>query len=181
VLAVASAGQDAGAAYDEGLATRSGTGAGRGRCWDDGRMTVDVTTEIVIERPCEQVAAYAGDPTNAPEWYANITSVRWQTPPPVGMGSRLDFVARFLGRTLAYTYEVVEHDPRRLVMRTAQGPFPMETTYTWQPEGASSTRMTLRNCGEPAGFARVAGPVMAAAMRRANEKDLARLKQILES
>jgi uncharacterized membrane protein len=144
-------------------------------------MAVDVTTEIVIDRPCQQVAAYAGDPSNAPRWYANIASVRWRTPPPVGVGSRLDFVARFLGRTLAYTYEVVEHGPHRQVMRTATGPFPMETTYTWQPEGASGTRMALRNHGEPAGFAKIAGPMMAAAMRRANEKDLARLKQILES
>ena len=93
----------------------------------------------------------------------------------------MDFVARFLGRTLAYTYEVLEYDPHRLVMRTAQGPFPMETTYTWQPQNESSTRMTLHNRGEPAGFAKVAGPLMAAAVRRANEKDLARLKQILES
>jgi hypothetical protein len=68
-----------------------------------------------------------------------------------------------------------------MVMRTAQGPFPMETTYTWQPDGASSTRMSLRNRGEPAGLAKVTAPVMAAAMRRANEKDLARLKRILES
>ncbi|MEQ7007407.1 SRPBCC family protein [Actinopolymorpha sp. B17G11] len=144
-------------------------------------MPVDVTTEIVIERPCEQVAAYAGDPSHAPEWYANINSVRWQTPPPVGVGSRMDFVARFLGRTLAYTYEVVDYGPDRLVMRTAQGPFPMETTYTWHSAGASSTRMTLRNRGEPAGFAKVAAPMMAAAIRRANQKDLATLKQILES
>jgi hypothetical protein len=57
----------------------------------------------------------------------------------------------------------------------------METTYTWQPEGESSTRMRLRNRGEPAGFARVTAPVMAAAMRRANAKDLARLKRIMES
>jgi uncharacterized membrane protein len=144
-------------------------------------MTVDVTTEIVIGRPCDEVAAYAGDPSNAPQWYANITSVRWQTPPPMGVGSRMDFVARFLGRTLAYTYEVVEYEPHGLVMRTARGPFPMETTYTWRPEDATSTRMTLRNRGEPAGFAKVAGPMMAAAIRHANERDLARLKQIVES
>ncbi len=143
-------------------------------------MAVDVTTEIVIARPYEQVAAYAGDPSNAPEWYTNIVSVRWQTPPPVGVGSRLDFVAKFLGRTLAYTYEVMEHGPYRLVMRTAQGPFPMETTYTWEPENESTTRMTLRNRGEPVGFAKIARPAMVAAMRRANEKDLARLKRILE-
>jgi uncharacterized membrane protein len=144
-------------------------------------MAVDVSTEIVIERPCEQVAAYAGDPSHAPEWYANIVSVRWQTPPPARVGSRWDFVARFLGRTLAYTYEIVESGPDRMVMRTAQGPFPMETTYTWHPASASATRMTLRNRGEPAGFAKITAPMMAAAMRRANEKDLTRLRQILES
>ena len=144
-------------------------------------MAVDVLTETVIDRPCAEVAAYAADPSHAPEWYANITSVRWQTEPPLGVGSRMDFVARFLGRTLAYAYEVVELVPgQRLAMRTAQGPFPMETTYTWQPVTGTRTRMTLRNRGEPAGFGRVAAPVMAAAMRRANDKDLANLKRILE-
>jgi uncharacterized protein YndB with AHSA1/START domain len=144
-------------------------------------MAVDVRTEAIIERPCADVAAYAGDPSNAPQWYANIAEVRWQTEPPVRVGSRMEFVARFLGRRLAYTYEVVELVPeQRLVMRTAEGPFPMETTYTWQPIDATQTRMTLRNRGEPAGFGKVAAPVMAAALRRANDKDLANLKRILE-
>jgi uncharacterized protein YndB with AHSA1/START domain len=144
-------------------------------------VAVDVLTETVIDRPCPEVAAYAADPSHAPQWYVNIESVVWQTPAPVAVGSRMDFVARFLGRRLAYTYEVVELVPgERLVMRTAQGPFPMETTYTWQPTGAGRTRMTLRNRGEPAGFAKVTAPVMAAAMRRANQKDLANLKRLLE-
>jgi hypothetical protein len=141
---------------------------------------VDVQVETVIDRPPSEVAAYAGDPTNAPEWYANIRSVDWQTPPPVAVGSRMDFVAQFLGRRLAYTYEVVELTPERLVMRTADGPFPMETTYTWSPAGAG-TRMTLRNRGNPRGFARIGAPVMERAMRRATTKDLARLKALLES
>ena len=144
-------------------------------------MAVDVVTEIIIERPSRQVAAYAADPSNAPLWYANIESVSWQTPPPITVGSRIDFVARFLGRRLAYTYEIVDLVPgQRLVMRTAQGPFPMETTYTWQPLGETRTRMTLRNRGEPTGFSTVAAPVMAAAIRRANQKDLANVKRILE-
>jgi uncharacterized membrane protein len=144
-------------------------------------VAVDVLTEIVIERPCAQVAAYAADPSHAPEWYANIESVAWQTPAPVQLGSRMEFVARFLGRRLAYTYEVVALAPgERLVMRTAEGPFPMETTYTWEPAGVARTRMALRNRGEPAGFGKVAAPAMAAAMRRANRKDLANLKRIME-
>jgi hypothetical protein len=144
-------------------------------------VAVDVVSEIVIDRACTEVAAYAGDPTNAPQWYVNIESVVWRTPQPVAVGSRLDFVARFLGRRLAYTYEVVDLVAgERLVMRTAQGPFPMATTYTWQPVDAGRTRMTLRNRGEPTGFAKVTAPVLAAAVRRANRNDLANLKRILE-
>ena len=96
-------------------------------------MAVDVLVEAVIDRPLTEVAGYVGDPSNAPQWYSlNIASVEWQTPPPIAVGSRIAFVARFLGRDLAYTYEVVELVPgRRLVMRTSQGPFPMETTYEW--------------------------------------------------
>ena len=145
-------------------------------------MAVDVLVETVIERSADEVAAYAGDPANAPEWYVNIRSAVWRTDPPIRVGSRVDFTARFLGKTLAYTYEVVELVPgRKLVMQTAQGPFPMQTTYAWEPTGKGSTRMTLRNRGEPSGFAKVAAPVMAAAMRRATTKDLARLKGLLES
>jgi len=145
-------------------------------------VAVDVVTETVIGLPCEQVAAFVADPSNAPRWYANIKSVTWLTPPPVGVGSRMDFVARFLGRTLACTYEVAEFEPgRRLVMHTSQGPFPMETTYAFEPVDAGHTRMRLRNRGEPAGFASIAAPAMSSAMRRANIKDLARLKQLLES
>jgi uncharacterized membrane protein len=148
---------------------------------DDMRMGVDIETSIEIDRPREVVAAYAADPDNVPAWYVNIRSVEWRTPPPLAVGSRIAFVAQFLGRRLAYTYEIVVHEPgRRLVMRTAEGPFPMETTYAWEDRGAAATRMTLRNRGAPTGFSRLVAPFMAFAMRRANEKDLRLLKRILE-
>ena len=93
---------------------------------------VDVTVERVIAAPLDEVADYAADPGNAPEWYVNITRVEWRTEPPATVGSQMDFEARFLGRRLTYTYEVVELVAgERLVMRTAEGPFPMETTYEW--------------------------------------------------
>jgi len=144
-------------------------------------MPVDVTTEIEIDRPREETAAYASYPDNAPTWYENIRAVEWRTPRPLAVGSKVAFVARFLGRQLAYTYEVTELSPgERLVMRTADGPFPMETTYAWTATPAGGTHMTLRNSGEPAGFGRVAAPMMGAAVRRANRKDLRRLKHLLE-
>jgi uncharacterized membrane protein len=144
-------------------------------------MPVDVVTEIEIARPREAVARYAADPANAPEWYENIAKVEWLSGPPLALGSRMAFVASFLGRRLCYTYEVRELVPdERLVMRAADGPFPMETTYTWADAPGDRTRMTLRNRGEPSGFSKVATPLLARAMRRANRKDLARLKRILE-
>jgi hypothetical protein len=147
----------------------------------ESKMPVDVVTEIVIACPPAEVAAFAREPDNAPKWYVNIESVEWKTPPPLAVGSRVAFVARFLGKRLAYTYELVELEPdARLVMRTSEGPFPMETTYVWEV-ALGGTRMTLRNRGEPSGFGKVVAPLMASAMRRANEKDLARLKSILES
>ncbi|HEX2195585.1 MAG TPA: SRPBCC family protein [Actinomycetota bacterium] len=143
-------------------------------------MEVDVVTEVEIARPRGEVAAFAADPDNATRWYRNIASVEWRSPPPLRVGSRIAFVARFLGRTISYTYEVKEWEPdARFVMATSEGPFAMETTYTWS-DGAGGTRMTLRNRGEPSGFGKVAAPVMRAAMRRANLADLRRLKAILE-
>src|SRR5215469_10324998 len=92
--------------------------------------SVNVLTDIIINRPAETVSAYAADPSNAPDWYVNIKSAQWRTPPPLRAGAEVTFTAHFLGRRLEYTYEVVEFIPgERLVMRTAQGPFPMETTY----------------------------------------------------
>ena len=144
-------------------------------------MAVDVVTEVEIARPREEVAAFAADPSNATAWYKNIKAVEWETPPPVAIGSKLRFRAQFLGRTLEYTYEVRELDPaHRFVMATAQGPFPMETTYAWEDAAAGRTRMTLRNRGEPSGFVAVTAPVMTLAMRRANQADLRRLKALLE-
>ena len=145
------------------------------------RMAVDVHCELTIPRPRYEVATYAADPDNTTSWYSNIKAVEWQTPRPLAVGSRLAFIATFLGRRLAYVYEIRELVPgERLVMSTAEGPFPMETTYTWDDAGAGATRMTMRNRGEPSGFKKVAAPVMARAMRRAMTKDLERLSAILQ-
>jgi hypothetical protein len=111
----------------------------------------------------------------------NIKEVEWETPKPLQIGSKVAFKASFLGRELSYTYEIVELIPsQKLVMRTAQGPFPMETTYEWTSQGSDASIMKLRNRGEPRGFSKVLSPFMASAMRRANHKDLRMLKSLLE-
>lgn len=144
-------------------------------------VSVDVSTEVIIARPQAEVSTFAADPDNAPAWYENITSVEWKSAPPLQIGSKVAFVAKFMRKRLAYTYEIAELVPhQRLVMRTAEGPFPMETTYTWSTVNGTETRMSLRNRGTPRGFSRFVAPFLAAGIRRANRKDLARLKTLLE-
>ncbi|TMV43591.1 ATPase [Paenibacillus mesophilus] len=143
---------------------------------------VDVVTEIVIDCPRGIVAAYAANPDRAPEWYVNIKSAEWRTPKPLAVGSQIAFIAHFLGRRLAYVYQIIEYIPgEKLVMRTAQGPFPMETTYTWEAMDGNRTLMTLRNRGEPGGFSKLFAPFMSMAMRKANRYDLKKIKYILEN
>lgn len=148
--------------------------------------TVDVSTEILIKRPVAVVADYSSDPANATQWYVNIKSVTCLEPSgvckPLRIGMKVDFMAQFLGKKLQYTYEIVEFIPeKKFVMRTASGPFPMETTYTWKSISPNETQMTLRNRGTPSGFGKFFTPFMAMAMRKANRKDLERLKGILEN
>ncbi len=141
---------------------------------------VDVVVSEIIRRPVEVVADYASDPSHAPEWYTNISEVVWKTPPPLQVGTKVAFVARFLGRELRYTYVVVEHTRESLVMHTAEGPFPMETSYRYESMPDGSTRMSLRNRGTPSGFSRLGAPLIRIAMRRATGKDLSVIKRILE-
>ncbi|WP_169084067.1 SRPBCC family protein [Paenibacillus sp. PL91] len=142
---------------------------------------VDVFTEIKIKCPRDTVSEYAANPDNAPEWYVNIHSAEWQTPKPLEVGSKVAFKAAFLGKELSYVYLIAEYIPgKKLVMRTADGPFPMETTYTWESEGEQSTRMTLRNKGNPTGFSMLFSPLMSLMMKRDNNKDLKKIKRLLE-
>ncbi|PLS05325.1 ATPase [Neobacillus cucumis] len=142
---------------------------------------VDVFTEINIRSPRKEVAEYASNPDRAPEWYVNIKSVEWKSPKPLTLGSQIAFKAQFLGKELAYIYEVVEFIPnQKFVMRTADGPFPMETTYTWESIETNVTKMKLRNRGNPTGFSKLFTPFMGLMMKKANKKDLEKLKIILE-
>jgi hypothetical protein len=142
---------------------------------------VDVITHITIHAPVEKVASFAAEPDNAPKWYKNIKSVTWKTPKPLQEGSLLSFTAHFMGRKLEYTYKIKKFIPlHELVMQTSEGPFPMQTTYTWKQVDNNGTYMTLRNTGSPTGFSKLFAPFLAMMMKKANNKDLRQLKEIIE-
>jgi len=143
---------------------------------------VNVKTEIEISVPLKIVFEYAINPDNAAEWYDNITSAEWITSKPVSIGSQIMFKANFLGRELAYTYEVVELIVnKKLAMKTSEGPFPMETTYEFKSLNENLTYMSLTNKGVPSGFSKIFKPFMTFVMKKANNKDLKKLKQLMEN
>ena len=145
-------------------------------------MPVDISSEIVIDRPRAEVAAFAGDPDNAPAWYEHVKRVVWRTRRPRAGGTQVGFLAESLGRQLEFIYEVTALVPgERLVMRSEEGRFPMETTYSWRDEPGGGTRMSLSNHAEPRGVGRLSASLLKRSMRRANAKDLSRLKHVLES
>jgi uncharacterized protein YndB with AHSA1/START domain len=144
-------------------------------------MPVDVASEIVIYRARAEVAAYASDPELASQWYTNVDEVEWRSEPRLQVGSRVAFVSYAGRKRTAFVFEVREYVPaERLVMRSVEGSFPMDTTYSWKDEGEHATRMTLRNRGEPTGLLKYVTPLLVPAMRRSIHKDLARLKRLLE-
>jgi len=145
-------------------------------------VPVDISSEIVIDRPRAEVAAFAGDPDNAPAWYEHVKRVVWRTRRPLAVGTQVGFLAESLGRQLEVIYAVTALVPgERLVMRSEEGRFPMETTYSWRDEPGGGTRMSLSNHAEPRGVGRLSASLLKRSMRRANAKDLSRLKHLLES
>ncbi len=144
-------------------------------------MHVRVSSAIEIERPRSEVAAFAIDPARACEWYGDVKHVKWNGQ-PVAVGSRLAFVAAFLGKESDYIYEVTELVPgERYAMTRAEGPFPMETVFWWEDVGEGGTRMTLQSSGQPTGLSLLLAPLLRSSMKRSGRKDLARLKTILEA
>ena len=144
-------------------------------------MQVRVSSVIEIDRPRSEVAAFVVDPARAREWYGDVRDVRWNRR-PVAVGSRLAFVAAFLGRESDYIYEVTELVPdERYAMSRAEGPFPMETVYSWEDIGGGGTRMTLQSSGHPRGLSLLLAPLLRSSMKHSGRKDLARLKTILEA
>jgi hypothetical protein len=142
---------------------------------------IDVSTEIDIKCSRDKVAEFSANPDNAPKWYVNIKAAKWKTPRPLKVGSQIVFKAKFMGKALVYIYEISEYAAeQKMVMKTLWGPFPMETIYTWKSLEGNITRMSLQNKGNPAGLSKLLTPLFSLAIKKANNRDLQRLKQIME-
>jgi uncharacterized membrane protein len=149
-------------------------------------VRIDVTAQVEVRRPRAEVAAYMTDPANDPAWIGGVREVRVETPPPLRAGSRVARVAAFLGRRVEYVNEVTELDPDRVLdMRSVKAPFPMRVTYSFEDAGAApgdgaATVVRNRVQGDPGGFFALFGPLLAPLVRRSVQRDLERLRDVLE-
>jgi uncharacterized membrane protein len=146
-------------------------------------VSIDITAEVAIRRPLRDVAAYMIDPAHDPEWIGGVREVRMETPPPLAVGSRVARVAHFLGRRVEYVNEVTELDPERVLdMRSVKAPFPMRVTYSFEPaEGGAATIVRNRVRGAPGGFFALFGSLLAPMVKRSVQKDLERLRDVMEA
>jgi Polyketide cyclase / dehydrase and lipid transport len=144
-------------------------------------VNIDITAEVHVRRPSADVAAYMTDPANDPEWIGGVREARLEGPPPLRAGSRVARVAGFLGRRVDYVNEVVALDDDHLDMRSVVAPFPMQITYSFAPAGDGATAVRNRVRGAPGGFFALFGPLLAPMVRRSVQKDLERLRDVLEA
>ena len=140
---------------------------------------IRVDGSIVINRPPEEVFAYATDPTHAPEWQSSALETSIEG--PVRAGASGKEVRKFLGRRMESTMRIEAFEPpRRFALQVTSGPVPFHVEQTVEPEGAGS-RVAVTIEGEPGRFFKLADPLVERAVRRELEGNLATLKDILET
>ena len=145
-------------------------------------MAVRVEHSVTIERPIEEVFAFAADPNNNPLWQSITLETQTVSGVEVDVGTTFNNVIKFLGRRIETTLEVVESEPpRRQCVRVTSGPIPASGCYDFEPADGESTRFTYTLEAEVGGFFKLAEPLVGRAARRQTETDMATLKDLLEA
>ena len=138
-------------------------------------------TSITINRPIEEVFAFVADLANNAKWQTGVIAAEVTSPGPVGVGTKYKYDAEIMGRKLETTGELTAYDPPRITAwKATSGPFPMSgsTTFESVPGG---TRVVDGMEAEPGGFFKLAEPLLVMQMRGQMEKDMKKLKELLEA
>jgi carbon monoxide dehydrogenase subunit G len=140
-----------------------------------------VSDNVRIARKPEDVFSFITNPLNTPLWQPTVVETNQKTPGPLGVGTRVIDIRRFLGRRIEGEWEVTEHDPpRRSAIRAVSGPIPFSGSYTLMPV-EEGTQLTWLVDLEAAGFFRLAEPIFAQMARRELASSLGHLKDLLEA
>jgi len=142
---------------------------------------VTVETSIIINRPIEEVFAYLTDARNNPQYDTGLVEVRQTPESPVGLGTKITEVRKFLGRKIESSREVVEYEPpTKCIQKNTAGPFPVEGSLTFEPT-AEGTKVAWKFEMKPGGFFALAEPLVARSVKRQQEAALGDVKDLLEN
>ena len=145
-------------------------------------MAIRQEHTVVIERPIEEVFAFATDPNNDSLWLSTTLETEQTSEGAMDVGTTLRNTTKFLGRRIETIMEVTEYEPpRRHCVRLTSGPIPGEGCYLFEDADGGSTRFTQTFEAEVGGFFRLAEPLVGRALRRQTETDMATLKDMLEA
>jgi len=137
--------------------------------------------KAVIRRPTQEVFDYLTDVDKATDWNPAAVEVRKSSAGPLGVGSTLVYVARFLGRQSESSVEVTKFDPGlRYTTKTISGPFHLEVDTTLEAVG-NDTSLTTVYRGESRGFFKLAEPIVVRLVKRQFETSTEMLRELLEA
>ena len=143
---------------------------------------VKVEASVDIDRPIDEVFAYVADPAKTPEWSSMALECSLEGSGPIGVGSRIMTVGKFLGRRAESTSEVTRYDPpHKFSLRVVSGPIHGASLERQLESIGEGTRYRSRLVGESSGFFKLADPILEALLKRTVDTDLQTLKAILEA
>ena len=141
---------------------------------------IRVETSVHIDRPSDEVFAFISNFENNPLWQSGQIEARFTSEGPLQVGSTYDQVAKFLGRQIVSTFEVLEYEPGRKVKATSiAGSFPITFTRMVEPAGGGANVSAVVE-GDSSGFFKLAEPLLARMVQRSVEMDYRNLKRIME-
>jgi Polyketide cyclase / dehydrase and lipid transport. len=142
---------------------------------------IKVENSGIINRPIEEVFAFVGDLTNAPQWQSGLVEVRRTTDGPLRVGTTHTFVRNFMGRKMEANNEYIAYEPnKRITFKSTSGPVRFEFSYLFEST-AEGTKLTGKMQMQATGLLRLAEPLIAASLRRETKAAAGVLKDLLEN
>jgi uncharacterized protein YndB with AHSA1/START domain len=138
-------------------------------------------TSVIIDRPIEEVFAFSTDTEKIALWAGPVTEAKQTSEGPLGVGTTSTRVTQLVGRRFESDYEVTEYRPNtRYSAKTTSGPFPIVETFSFEA-GEGGTKVTVAMEGDPAGFFKLAEPILTRIIKRQMGNDVGTLKDLLEA
>ncbi|MBN1482911.1 hypothetical protein EH223_13335 [candidate division KSB1 bacterium] len=141
---------------------------------------IKVTVSIDIHRPAADIFSYISNFANNSKWQSGVTDAYFTTDPPVRRGSGYNQVARFFGRKIESSFEVIGYEPGRLI-KAAGKTKPLSLAITRMIEQVvEGSKVTTIVEGDMIGLLKFAEPLLQKRLQRSIEKEHKKLKKLLE-